>query len=165
MNTINSMTKLFAFTIVLAIVLLAATSHVYAAKSKKNRIKPEQSKLWQQVEESSLQPNTQRASSPGKIPVYSLNRRMLKDILDSAPLEFTNSARQTEVILEIPTPEGKFARFRIVESPVLSREVAAKFPTWKTFSGQGIDDKTATARFDTNDNGFHGYVSSPNELF
>lgn len=79
-------------------------------------------------------------------------------MLAQSPLEFSDAARQTTTILEIPTPEGNLVRFRIEESPVLAPEVAAQFPTWKNFVGKGIDDPTATASFDVNENGFHGYV-------
>jgi hypothetical protein len=163
MNLNNYLAKIFAFTVMLATVFAASSSPVSAAKGKRSQ--PKQVKLWQQIDESSLRSGGERSALPDKVPVYRLNRTMLSDILDNAPLEFTSSARQTEVVLEIPTPEGKLVRFRIEESPMLSAEVAAQFPTWKTFSGQGIDDKTAIARFDTNANGFHGYVSGANGTF
>ena len=56
-------------------------------------------------------------------------------------------------------PDGTLARFRVEESPVLAPQVAAELPGVKTLSGQGIDDPTATARFDwTPSKGFHGYI-------
>ena len=44
-------------------------------------------------------------------------------------------------------PDGTFARFRVVESSMLAPELAAAFPDIRTYSGQGLDDPTATTRF------------------
>ncbi len=117
-----------------------------------------QTNLWKPIDETSLPAANRRASDSSKYLVYRLNKSALKNVLAQSPLEFSDAARQKEVILEIPTPDGGTARFRLEESPVFASQVAAQFPTWKTFSGQGIDDPTATARFDLNANGFHGYV-------
>ncbi len=165
MNTINCLTRLFAFTILLAAVFIAGVSNADAAKGKKSVMKPTQKKLWQQIDESNLRTSNLRASLSDKVPVYSLNRAMLNNILDGAPIEFSEAAQKSVVVLEVPTPDGNIVRFRIEESPMLAPEVAAQFPTWKQYSGQGIDDPTATARFDTNANGFHGYIISAKGTF
>lgn len=41
---------------------------------------------------------------------------------------------------------------------MLAPDIAAQYPTWKTFQGRGVEDSSAIARFDTNANGFHAYV-------
>jgi hypothetical protein len=114
--------------------------------------------LWKQINESRIIKKGDRLMTPEKYLTYSLDQGRLKELLSAIPLEFSFEAQHKEVILELPTPEGKIVRFRIEESPVLAPAVAARFPNWKTFSGQGIDDPTAIARFDWSDSGFHGLV-------
>lgn len=134
-------------------ILISANAPVLAGKGEKK-----QAELWRQTDKARLASRGRLPAISGNTRVFSLNRALLNDIFSQAPLEFTDAARQTQVILEIPTPEGGTARFRIEESPMLAPHIAAQHPTWKQFSGQGIDDPTATARFDVNINGFHGYV-------
>ena len=95
-----------------------------------------------------------------KFSVYGLNVNALREILAKAPMEFTPEARAAEVILELPSPDGKLQRFRIEESPMMELELATKFPEIKTYHGQGIDDPTATLRFDITPLGFHSQILS-----
>ncbi len=148
--------SIFYVAVVLMTMIFFPTS-VFAGKGEKNN------PLWQAADKSALP--ARPTAVPDNVPVYRLNRKLLDEIFAKAPREFTDAARETETILEIPTPDGGMMRFRIEESPMLSAEVAAQFPTWKQFVGQGIDDPTATASFDTNDLGFHAYVLSRRGTF
>lgn len=160
MNPINRIAKLFVFIILAAIVLIAVSSPVSAAKGKKNRSQPEPAKLWRQVDESSVPLRGGRSTVPEKYLVFRLNQPSLKSSLAELPLENTAAAREKNVVMEIPMPDGTIQRFRMEETQVLAPHLAAEFPDWKTFIGYGIDDLQAIGRFDWNALGFHGYIET-----
>ncbi len=120
----------------------------------------QESSMWDLKTGDDVQNRGRRLIAPDKFLVYGLNREAMKQVLDDAPLEFTVAARMKEVVLEIPSGDGVLQRFRIEDSPVLSPEIAAQYPDWKTYQGFGIDDPTATARFDFTPTGFHAYILS-----
>ena len=90
----------------------------------------------------------------------SLNRKALAAILSDAPMEFSEAAAHKQTILTLPTPDGRFVRFAIFESTIMAPALAARFPEIRTYAGQGIDDPTATTRFDLTPQGFHAIFLS-----
>lgn len=118
-------------------------------------------RLWREINDASLQRNAvRRTVIPQAYRTYTLDKNELQAILREAPMEFTDSARQIEWIITLPMPDGTFSRFRIEESPIMEPGLAEKFPEIKTYRGQGIDDLTATARFDFMPGGFHAMILS-----
>ena len=148
----------FVFVVTLALFQTAAFAGSKKSKANVRNNSNTQQSLWKKANKANLPVSERGLSGSEKYLVYRVNSAALNNLLADAPLEFTEAARDRQVILEIPDPQGKIQRFRIEESPMLAPEIAAQFPDWKTFSGQGVDDPTAVARFDTNVNGFHGYV-------
>jgi hypothetical protein len=122
--------------------------------------------LWQELDEAALttQPNlqTKHQTLPLAYRAFRLNPSALTQLLAQAPMEFTEAAQHQSVVMTLPMPDGALARFRIVESPVMEPELAAKVPHLKTYTGQGLDDPTAVARFDWTPAGFHAIVLSAN---
>ena len=94
-----------------------------------------------------------------------LNETAQRKLLRQAPMEFTKAARQTQVVITLPTPHGTMARFQVEESPVMAPGLAARFPEIKTYRGRGLDDPTATTRFDVTPAGFHAIVLSAGGAF
>jgi uncharacterized repeat protein (TIGR01451 family) len=90
-----------------------------------------------------------------------LNAGLLRAQLNRAPLERTPAALAAPAEIVLPLPDGGFARFRVVEAPVMAPELAAKFPQIKTWMGQGMDDPTMTLRADWTPAGFHAQIISP----
>ena len=57
-----------------------------------------------------------------------LNESAQRKLLSRAPMEFTKAARQIQIVMTLPMPDGTFARFRVEESPVMAAGLAAHFP-------------------------------------
>jgi hypothetical protein len=95
---------------------------------------------------------------PDRYRTVAVDREALKQILDAAPDEFSDQARSQKVILSLPMPDGMMQRFRIQDSPIMEPGLAEKFPEIKTYNGQGLDDPTATVRFDLTPQGFHALI-------
>jgi hypothetical protein len=117
--------------------------------------------LWQDVDPRGLAPEDgARAIAPGRFRTLRLDTGALLSLLDRAPRELTDAARAESVVLALPLPQGGFQRFRIEDSPIMEDALAAEFPELRTFKGQGLDDPTATVRFDWTPDGFHAMVLS-----
>ncbi len=78
--------------------------------------------------------------------------------LGSVGIQLDNTAAFTEV--ELPMPNGDFARFRIHESSLMTPELAADRPYIKSYLGQGIDDPTAVVRFSITPSGLSAIIRS-----
>lgn len=104
--------------------------------------------------------NQKRVIVPNKFRSLALDVAQLKQFFKTVPMEFTESAKTHPAIMSIPMPDGTVSHYSIVESPIMEPELAAKFPNIKTYSGQGIEDKTATIKIDWTELGFHAMTFS-----
>ena len=117
--------------------------------------------LWKDVSDSELlSVKTDEINAPQKHRVLRLEKSLFSRIVADAPLESLPRESRPEVVLSLPLPNGRLSRFEIVESPVLSDELAAKFPEIKTYSGQSLDDPTATVRFSWTPKGLNAFIIS-----
>jgi subtilisin-like proprotein convertase family protein len=105
-------------------------------------------------------PSQKRLIIPQKYRTIKLDTLGLQSFIRLTPSEKNLSNRDMTPVIAIPMPDGTVARFHIWESSVLAAELAAANPTIKTFTGQGIDDKTATIKLDWTEFGFHAMISS-----
>lgn len=93
----------------------------------------------------------ERIIVPQKFRTAGLDIQAMKFFLWTLPAEqnFLYNRNQAPII-SLPMPDGSIARFHVWESSIQEPELAAKFPEIRTFAGQGIDDPTASIRFDFN---------------
>lgn len=94
--------------------------------------------------------------------LFDLQEETLGEMLVDAPLEFTPGYENLAVTISVPRPDSTYARFRVVEAPIMEPGLAEQFPDIKTYRGFGIDDPSATIRLDTTMHGFHAQVLTPN---
>jgi hypothetical protein len=115
--------------------------------------------VWQPATDQAVPASQRRADIDGPYAVVQLDRSALEALLVRAPNETDpNRNAQPVVVVTLPLPDGRFSRFRVEESPILAPDLAAAFPEIRTYRGAGLDDPTATARFDITPDGFHGMV-------
>lgn len=113
--------------------------------------------IWRPIEERTIVPQGPRAIIPRAYRTFALDQAALNARLATAPLERSASSRAT---LQLPLPDGSLGRFAVAESPIMEPALAAQFPEIKTYLGQGLDDPTATVRFDQTPAGFHAMILS-----
>ncbi len=119
---------------------------------------------WQSVPGTppSVAPNGAAPSvRPRRFNAQRLDRPGLSSRMAAAPREFTPAADQAPLVVSLPTPDGGFERFAMVESPIMEPSLAAKHGEIKTYAGRGIDNPAATIRADVTPLGFHASVRSP----
>ena len=84
-----------------------------------------------------------------------------KASLLNTPMKGTISQnRSSNTIIELPIPNKNSQSFRVVESPILSQELSISRPDVKSYTAKGIDDPTATAKFNITSAGFYGVIKS-----
>ena len=115
-------------------------------------------RFWTSVDEAALPAGAvPRELVAGRFQTLALDVAGMREYLKGAPPESSKSA---PLVLELPLPSGGFGRFTAVESPIMERSLQERFPEIRTYRGQGLDDRTATIRFDLTPRGFHALVLS-----
>ncbi len=143
---------LFIFTLIAAVLSIRNTQ----ASAQTNAQSSDG--VWKFIAESSIIVRGERLIIPQVYQTAQVNEAALRQLLDKAPLEFTQEAKDNRITLALPLPDGRFSTFRIEKSPIMEPGLAVKFPEIKTYRGQGVDDLTATVRFDLTPAGFHALI-------
>jgi hypothetical protein len=79
---------------------------------------------------------------------FFFDARLFAEAVRGVAVEKPSEVGTPSTLLELPHPDGGLALFRVVESPVMAPGLASKFPEIRTFRGEGVDDPTASVRFD-----------------
>ncbi|MBC7889475.1 MAG: proprotein convertase P-domain-containing protein [Ferruginibacter sp.] len=102
-----------------------------------------------------------RVIIPEKYRTVKLNPAGILSFFESLPSEQNITNPRTTPVLVVPMPNGTMAKFHVWESAAMAPILAAAHPNIRTFTGQGIDDPTATIKFDWTKFGFHAMILSP----
>ncbi|HEX9655844.1 MAG TPA: zinc-dependent metalloprotease family protein [Bacteroidota bacterium] len=120
-----------------------------------------ESNFWQDIAEATISNRSNREIVPDRYRVLSLSTETLLRSLSIAPLEF-GPFEKNAIVIDLPLPRGTSERFRVLESPIMAPELAAKYPEIRTYIGQGIDDPRSTVRMDWTPYGFHAIIFTSN---
>ena len=116
--------------------------------------------IWRDLAPGSMTGTGKTYIVPQKYRALSVDMNALKSYLSQAPVEAENGNYSKTFYFTFPMPDGTNQKFWVVQSSIMEPELAAKYPEIKTFGGQGIDDPTATVRFDYTQKGFHAMILS-----
>lgn len=118
-----------------------------------------QDDIWTRIDKTQMRaPGIDAVSLPVAYETFALNESALTLVLGRAPEENTTAQ---DTILTLPMPDGSYQRFRIEHSLVVEPGLLVKYPELgATYRGYGIDDRTASARFDFLPSGFHSMILS-----
>src|SRR6266851_255990 len=157
-------TVAWSMVIVLGLVIVGASAvllgeHQSSAATTQD-VKRSPDGVWQDVSERTIQFQSQREMVPNSYRTLRLNRDALNVLLARVPLEFTQAAKDSATEMALPLPDGSFTRFKVVESPMMEPALAAQYPEIKTYQGYGLDDRSASMRFDITQRGFRAIILS-----
>lgn len=117
--------------------------------------------LWREVDALTVERSAEpRRIEPAAYRSFALDRARLDALLEQTPREADVPAAASDTTLWLPMADGRYERFMIVESPIMEAGLAERYPQFRTYLGQGIDDPTATLRFDLTHLGFRAQVLS-----
>lgn len=120
-----------------------------------------QNNFFQDKPESSFTSTDQkRVIVPQKFRTIELDVVGMKNFLSTLPKASTSLEVNQTPVVEIPMPNGSVAQFHIWERPVMESGLETKFPTIKTYLGQGITDQSAVITMDMTDAGFSAMIVS-----
>jgi len=109
------------------------------------------------AEAAGLPPTTIRATA---VRPFRFDTRLFAVAMRTVASEAPSEVGTPSTLLELPHPDGGLERFRVIESPVMAPELAAKFPEIRSYRGQGVDDPSASVRFEVSPRGFSAMVLS-----
>ena len=115
--------------------------------------------LWSEMAPNELSQSTgTRQIVPDQARYVALDVQALQTRLAQAQLGTVADLRTASTLVQLPTPDGGTATFRVMETPVFHPDLQVRFPMIRTYSGVGVEDPNSTVKLDLTQRGFHAMV-------
>jgi hypothetical protein len=118
---------------------------------------------WKQSERP-IQIESANTFVPNKYISFSLNKNVFQQLLQTAQNESQKNIPNSGLVIAFPDANGLLQDFLVYESPIFEPQLGIKYPTLKTYIGQGIKDKSAAIRFDVTYKGIHAMIKSASDI-
>ncbi|MDE1205775.1 reprolysin-like metallopeptidase [Tenacibaculum larymnensis] len=119
--------------------------------------------LWTRIQKDAITQQKKEVFNTNSLPkqyiLMSLDLDGFKNILPNSLSKNTSNSK----IIQLPNANGKLERFSIKETSYLASGLAEKFPMIKSFSAQGIDNPSSSAKVSIGKDGVHAIIFSANE--
>lgn len=80
-----------------------------------------------------------------------------RSTIDFSDLNQNLLSTNDTVVVSLPLPNGELADFRLTPTMTMAPDLAARYPSIKTFSGAQIDNPENKGNFDVTPHGFHAF--------
>jgi hypothetical protein len=104
--------------------------------------------FWRIEKKPNIPVSRQMELTPTHYQSLYLNLTAASQHLANAPQEATTSLRHSSLLMQLPLPDGSFAPFRLVEYAAMEAGLAAKYPQFHTYYGEGLDHPRLKVRLD-----------------
>ena len=120
-----------------------------------------QNSIWTEVksEHGLLSSNQKTGVGDQHSKTFTLDIASLKHQLKTAPTRGMKN-QKSNILVSFPNAHGTFEKFTVYEAPVLSQELAARYPNIKTYVGFSEDGSGTRVRFSVTPLGFNAMISS-----
>ena len=118
-------------------------------------LKAQTKKSWILTSEKEINITGERVIIPQKYQIVHLENGNFKNVLFSAPKEEDIMLKSSQIVIDLPVPNGSFQRFKVVAYSMIAPELASQFPTIKTFNLIGIDEPGIYGKLDWTEFGLH----------
>jgi len=90
---------------------------------------------------------------PTEFELFLLDTKQFRKVLKAVPKKGDADISNGHIIY-LPTSKGEVKSYRVLETPVFDEELSKKYPSIKSFTGQGVDDPSEIVKFSMSQLGF-----------
>ena len=124
-------------------------------------ISAQENNPWSRIDVSKIENSRiQRKISLDRFSGFALDRRLIDRELQNVPSR-RESQRASGRLMKFPDKEGRMISFRVKEAPVMSPELAEKYPNNKSYVGFAVDGSQKRIRFSLNEIGLYAVIMGP----
>lgn len=117
--------------------------------------------IWKKNNSSRLTINEEKSIFPQKN-IFNLDVQTLKNVLKNTPKRDVSS-KTSNVVITLPTVDGKMEQFEVYENSNLAPELAAKFPEIKSYIAVSVQNPLVRAHISNSPLGFKSMIVYPNK--
>lgn len=115
--------------------------------------------LWADVDPARLAATGERTVEPTRYRALSLDLPAMVDRLAAARSQGASTeGADSELLVSLPHPDGRFVDFRVWRSGLLSPGLAKRYPQLRTYRGVAVDGSGERVWLDVTTKGFHAMV-------
>ncbi len=119
--------------------------------------------MWTKTSNETIRLQKKEVLATKVSPIQHLLMRLDLEKFTSVLLNSKAKNTSNEKVIMLPNANGDIQRFLVKETSYLAPELSAKFPQVTSFSAQGIDDTSSTAKISIGKDGVHVMLFTSNE--